>query len=51
MIFKNFVIPKETQKQTSSPNSQLIVVFLSSSHQDQQSSVDMVLRRPKLIPK
>lgn len=51
MIFQNFVLPKETQKQTSSSNTQPITVFLSSKHHNHQSCVAMVLGRPKLIPK
>lgn len=51
MIFQNVILPKEPQKQTLSPSTQSVMVFLSSSHQDHQDSVDIVPGRTKLIPK
>ena len=51
MILQNCVLPKEPQKQISSPSIQSVMIFLSSNHQDHQNNVDMVLGRPSLIPK
>lgn len=49
MILQNVVLPKETQKQNLSSNSINHGLPLLMSRPP--SSVDMVLGRPKLIPK